>query len=58
MPLLAFNVGVELGQLIIVAITMALAYLFMNVLKVKQREWILFVSGAAAGIAYILMMGR
>ena len=56
MPLLAFNVGVELGQLIIVAITMVAAFLFMNILKVKQREWIIFVSGAAAGISYILMM--
>ncbi|MDG2448459.1 MAG: HupE/UreJ family protein [Saprospiraceae bacterium] len=56
MPLLAFNLGVELGQLIIVALTMIAAYIFMNILKVKQREWILFVSGAAAGVAYILLM--
>lgn len=56
MPLLAFNIGVELGQLIIVAITMLAAYIFMNLLKVKQREWILFVSGAAAGVAYILLI--
>ena len=56
MPLLAFNLGVELGQLIIVALTMVAAYLFMNLLKVKQREWILFVSGAAAGVSYILLM--
>ncbi|MEE9371953.1 MAG: HupE/UreJ family protein [Saprospiraceae bacterium] len=56
MPLLAFNVGVELGQLIIVALTMTAAYVFMNLLKVRQREWIIFVSGAAAGISYILLV--
>ena len=55
-PLLAFNVGVELGQLIIVFLSMFTGYIFMNLFKVKQREWILFVSGAAAGIAYILLM--
>ncbi len=55
-PLFAFNVGVELGQLIIVFFSVVAGYLFMNILKVKQREWILFVSGAAAGISYILLM--
>ena len=55
-PLLAFNIGVELGQLIIVFLSMFVGYIFMNRLKVKQREWILFISGAAAGISYILLM--
>ena len=55
-PLLAFNIGVELGQILIVMISMAAGYLFMNLLKARQREWILFVSGAAAGISYILLM--
>lgn len=55
-PLLAFNIGVEIGQILIVIATMAVGYIFMNRLKVKQREWILFVSGAAAGISYILLM--
>ncbi len=54
--LLAFNIGVELGQLMIVAIILALAFLALNIFKVKQREWNLFVSGAAAGVAIILMM--
>jgi hypothetical protein len=55
-PLLAFNIGVELGQIIIVLFSMLAGYLFMNLLKVKQREWVLFISGAAAGISYILLM--
>ncbi len=54
-PLLAFNMGVELGQLIIVAIILAVAYTAMNVMNAKQREWNLVISGAAAGIAFILM---
>ena len=55
-PLFAFNLGVEFGQLIIVALTVMVAFFFMNVLKVKQREWNLVISGAAAGIAIILML--
>lgn len=56
MQLFAFNIGVELGQLLIVAIILSCTFLALNVFKVKQREWNLFVSGAAAGVAIILMM--
>ena len=56
--LFAFNIGVELGQLLIVAIILGCAFLALTIFKVKQREWNLFVSGAAAGVAIILMMGH
>ncbi|MEM1122372.1 MAG: HupE/UreJ family protein [Bacteroidota bacterium] len=54
--LLAFNIGVELGQLMIVTVILTCSFLALSVFKVKQREWNLFVSGAAAGVALILMM--
>ena len=54
--LLSFNIGVELGQLVIVGFILAASWLLFNVWKTKQREWVLFVSGAAAGVAFILMM--
>ncbi len=54
--LLAFNIGVELGQLMIVAFILLAAFWGLNILKIKQREWTLFVSGAAAGVSLILMM--
>lgn len=56
--LLAFNIGVELGQLVIVACVLISAFIAMNVLKVKQREWNLFISGGAAGIALIMALER
>ena len=55
-PLLAFNIGVELGQIVIVGITIFIAYLFMSVLKARQRDWNLFISGVAAGISFLLLM--
>lgn len=58
MPLFAFNIGIEIGQLIIVAVILIINYVMLNTLKVKQREWNLFVSGAAAGIAFIMMLER
>lgn len=56
MPLFAFNVGIEIGQIIIVAFILAASFLFMEILKTSQKSWNTFVSGAAAGIAVILMM--
>ena len=55
-PLLAFNIGVELGQLAIVAVILAVSYVVMDLFKARQREWNLFISGAAAGIATILLL--
>ncbi len=54
--LFPFNLGVELGQLVIVGIILLTSFLAFNVLKIKQKDWTLFVSGAAAGVALILIM--
>lgn len=54
-PLLAFNLGIEGGQLLIVASILIASYLFLEVLKVSQRAWTLFISGAAFGISITLL---
>ena len=55
-PLLGFNIGIELGQLLVVFFIVGIAFLFLNVFKVKHREWNVFISGAAAGMALISML--
>ena len=55
-PLLGFNIGIELGQLLIVLFIVGVAFLFLNFLRVKHREWNLFISGAAAGMSLISML--
>ena len=55
-PLLGFNIGIELGQLLIVFFIVGIAFLFLNVLKVKHREWNVFISGAAAGMSLISIL--
>ena len=55
-PLFAFNVGIELGQLIIVAIIFSITAILYRVTHMKQKDWTLFISGATAGISLILMM--
>ncbi|MEL6590688.1 MAG: HupE/UreJ family protein [Bacteroidota bacterium] len=56
-PLLAFNVGIELGQLAIVAGIVLLSFIVVNLLRAPQREWNLFISGAAAGVSWLLLRG-
>ncbi len=55
LPLLSFNIGLELGQLLIVALILGAMFIAERILKMKQNEWVLFLSGAAAGISLILM---
>lgn len=53
--LLAFNLGLELGQLIIVAIFMALAFVLVDLFGVNRRDWKMVISSAIAGMAMVLM---
>ena len=56
LPLLGFNIGIELGQIIVVFFIVSVAYLFLNKLKVRHRDWNVFVSGAAAGMSLIFIL--
>jgi len=55
-PLLGFNIGIELGQLLIVFCIVGIAFLLLTVLRVKHRAWNLFISGAAAGISLVSIL--
>lgn len=54
-PLLAFNLGLELGQLIIVSIFMAAAFVLVDLFGLNRRDWKMVISSAIAGIALVLM---
>ncbi|MCE2994082.1 MAG: HupE/UreJ family protein [Cyclobacteriaceae bacterium] len=56
--LLAFNLGLEFGQIIVVAIFLALSFLLVDLLKITRRDWKMVLSSAIAGIAIILMKDR
>ncbi|SMB87878.1 conserved hypothetical protein [Hymenobacter roseosalivarius DSM 11622] len=58
LELLAFNIGVEMGQLLIVALILVLGFIILRVFRAARRDWVLVVSGAAAGIAVILLLGN
>lgn len=56
--LLAFNLGVEVGQIFIVIGILLLAMLIVDMLKYSRREWTLILSGAGFGISLIMMIER
>lgn len=51
LPLFAFNLGIELGQLVIVGLFMSALYLYSNLVKGEHIKWNIFISGAGFGIA-------
>lgn len=53
--LLAFNIGLEFGQLLIVAVAMTLSFLVLDGFKMKKHSWNLILSAFVAGVAFKLM---
>jgi hypothetical protein len=53
--LFAFNLGLEFGQVVIVAIFMAAAFILVDLFGLNRRDWKMVISSAIAGIALVLM---
>jgi hypothetical protein len=56
--LLAFNIGLELGQLLIVFAVLMVSFIFVRLLNMKHREWTVFISGGIFGISFIMALER
>lgn len=54
--LFAFNVGVEIGQVLIVTAILLVGAVLLQHLRVARRDWLLATSGAGLGIATVLLM--
>ena len=54
--LLSFNLGVELGQLLVVSAIMLLGFIVLRGFRAARRDWVLVTSGAALGIAALLLL--
>ena len=56
--LLAFNIGLEAGQILIVVAILLITFICLNLAKINRREYVLFVSGCVLGVALELAMSR
>lgn len=55
-PLLAFNLGLEAGQLVIVGAFLLLTSILVGIAGVNKRDWALVVSSMVLGVALVLML--
>ena len=56
--LLAFNLGLEFGQIVIVGIFMVCSFVLVDIISVSRRDWKMVISSAIAGISLILMKDK
>ncbi|MCF2500374.1 HupE/UreJ family protein [Dyadobacter chenhuakuii] len=57
-PLLGFNVGLELGQLIIVFVILSIAFFMIEILRVQRLSWIHILSGIIVGMSLSLIINN
>ena len=56
--LLAFNIGLEAGQLLIVTAVLLISFIFVNILKCNRREYLLYATGGIFAIALQMAIDR
>jgi len=56
--LLAFNVGLEVGQLLIVSCVLLISFIFVTILKCNRREYILYLTGGIFAVAVQMAIER
>ena len=57
-PLLAFNTGIEIAQVLVALVVLSVSYIFAHFLHVPFRTWLLFVSGIIFGLALQMVIER
>lgn len=58
LPLFSFNLGLEVGQLSIVASVLLLGLLAERVLRLARRDWVLIVSGGIIAMGIVMLVDR
>jgi hypothetical protein len=57
-PLFTFNVGLELGQLLIVGIILIISFIFVSIIKLKRLLYLKIGSGIAIAFALKMVIDR
>ncbi len=56
--LFGFNVGLEAGQIVVVTTLLLLTQVFITVLKINRREWVIFLSSAIFSLSLTMVLER
>jgi hypothetical protein len=58
MGLFGFNIGLEAGQICVVAIVLIFAFLFIKYIKVARRDWVFFLSAGVFALSVQMALER
>lgn len=56
--LLGFNIGLELGQIVVVFILLLVSHLVINIFNASRRDWVIFLSAAVFSLAFKMALER
>ncbi len=56
--LFGFNVGLEVGQIVVVIVFLVVAELLLRTFKIQRRDWTIFISAAVFGLALQMALER
>jgi len=57
-PLLGFNIGLELGQIVIVFAILILLFILLKIFKINKKDWVLFVSSGVFALSLKMALER
>lgn len=57
-PLLGFNVGLELGQIVVVFIIFLLLIILLKIFRINKKDWIMFVSSGVFALSLKMALER
>ncbi|AEL26075.1 HupE/UreJ family protein [Cyclobacterium marinum] len=55
-PLLAFNLGLEVGQVVIVVLFLLVSTLITGIFRVNKKEWVLVISSIILGMSFMILL--
>ncbi|WP_339923830.1 HupE/UreJ family protein [uncultured Cyclobacterium sp.] len=55
-PLLAFNVGLEVGQVVIVVLFLLASTLITGIFRINRKEWVLVISSIILGMSIMILL--
>lgn len=58
LPLLGFNIGLELGQIAVVAAILIIQFILINLFKVNRKDWIMFISSGVFALSLKMTLER
>ena len=58
LPLLYFNLGIEVGQIIIVAILLTISTLLVNIWNINKRDYTLFIAAFVLSLSLKMIVER